>query len=38
MAGIREAIELYVETLSAEEKQSLLSREILTTAVEVKVA
>ena len=38
MAGIKEAIELYLETLSKEERQALLSQEILTTAVEVKVA
>jgi predicted RNase H-like HicB family nuclease len=35
MANIREAIELYLETLSDEEKKTLLSKEILTTTVEV---
>ncbi len=35
MANIKEAIELYVETLPADERDVLLSREILTTAVEV---
>jgi predicted RNase H-like HicB family nuclease len=35
LANIREAIELYLETLSEEERGELLSREILTTAVEV---
>ena len=35
LANIREAIELYLETLSSEEKDALLSREILTTSVEV---
>lgn len=38
MANIREAIELYWETLSEEEKQSALSKEILTTSLEVGVA
>ena len=38
MANIKEAIDLYVETLSDEEKKSYLSREILTTTLEVKVA
>ena len=38
MVNIREAIELYLETLSKEEARSMLSQEILTTAVEVKVA
>lgn len=35
IANIREAIELYLETLPSEERDLLLSREILTTAVEV---
>ncbi len=35
---IKEAIDLYVETLSAEEIESYLSKEILTTSVEVRVA
>jgi predicted RNase H-like HicB family nuclease len=38
MANIREAIELYLETLSDEEKQAALSKEILTTSLEVGVA
>jgi predicted RNase H-like HicB family nuclease len=38
MANIREAIELYLGTLSDEEKQAALSREILTTSLEVGVA
>ncbi len=38
MANIREAIELYMETLSEEERAALLSREILTTAIEVRSA
>lgn len=35
MANIREAIELYLETLTEEERSAALSQEILTTAVEV---
>jgi predicted RNase H-like HicB family nuclease len=38
MANIKEAIELYMETLSEEEKTASLSKEILTTSLEVKVA
>jgi predicted RNase H-like HicB family nuclease len=37
LANIREAIELYIETLPPEERDVLLSREVLTTAVEVDV-
>ncbi len=35
LANIREAIELYLETLPQDEQDALLSREILTTTVEV---
>ena len=35
LANIREAIELYLETLTEEERRSALSQQILTTAVEV---
>jgi predicted RNase H-like HicB family nuclease len=35
IANIKEAIELYLETLPESERDVLLSREILTTAVEV---
>jgi predicted RNase H-like HicB family nuclease len=35
IANIKEAIELYLETLPESERNVLLSREILTTAVEV---
>lgn len=35
IANIREAIELYLETLTEEERADALSQEILTTAVEV---
>ncbi len=35
MANIKEAAELYLETLPIDERDVLLSREILTTAVEV---
>jgi predicted RNase H-like HicB family nuclease len=38
LANIREAAELYLETLSTEERTNLLSREILTTSLEVAVA
>jgi predicted RNase H-like HicB family nuclease len=37
LANIREAIELYLETLPADERDVVLSREILTTAIEVNV-
>ncbi len=36
--NIKEAIELYLETLSKDEIKASLSKEILTTTVEVKVA
>ena len=35
ISNIKEAIELYLEVLPADERDLLLSREILTTAVEV---
>lgn len=35
---IKEAIELYLETLSPEEREAYLSKEILTTSIEVNVA
>jgi len=35
LANIKEAIELYLETLPPDERDVLLSQEILTTAVEV---
>ena len=38
LENIKEAIELYLETLSKEEREYCLSREILTTSVEVNVA
>lgn len=37
-ANIKEAVELYLESLPAEEIKELLSKEILTTTMEVKVA
>lgn len=37
LANIREAIELYLETLTQEERSAALSRQILTTAVKVQV-
>jgi predicted RNase H-like HicB family nuclease len=36
--NIKEAVELYIETLSNEEKQALQNKEILTMTLEVKVA
>ena len=38
MDNIKEAIELYLETLDSDEAKKLLSKEILTTSVEVTVA
>ena len=35
LSNIREAIELFLETLTDDERSAALSREILTTAVEV---
>jgi len=35
LANIREAIDLFLETLTADERSAALSQEILTTAVEV---
>ena len=37
MANIKEAIELYLETLSEEEIKASLSKEILTTSLEVRL-
>ena len=36
LANIREAIELFLETMTEDERSAALSREILTTAVEVR--
>lgn len=38
LANIKEAIELYLETMSEAEKKIHLSKEILTTMMEVQVA
>ena len=38
MVNIREAIELYLETLTPEEIKEALSQEILTTTMEIQVA
>ena len=35
---IKEAVELYLETLSEDERKDYLSKEILTTALEVQIA
>jgi predicted RNase H-like HicB family nuclease len=37
LSNIKEAVELYVETLSEEEIKEYLSKEILTTSLEVKI-
>jgi predicted RNase H-like HicB family nuclease len=37
LANIREAVQLYLETLSEEEIKASLSKEILTTLMEVQV-
>jgi len=38
LVNIKEAIELYLETLSEDETKALLSKEILTTSLEVEIA
>jgi predicted RNase H-like HicB family nuclease len=38
MANIREAAELYLETLSPEERADITPKQIVTTALEVSVA
>ena len=38
MASIREAVELYLETMDVEERKRRLSKEILTTSLEVNIA
>ncbi len=38
MGNIKEAVELYIETLESDEVKRLLSKEILTTSLEVTVA
>ena len=38
LENIKEAIQLYLETLSPEEKELCLSKEILTTSLEISVA
>lgn len=37
LANMKEAIDLYLETLSEDEIRTVLSQEILTTSLEVKV-
>lgn len=37
MSNIREAAELYLETLTEEERKSYLSKEILTSSVEIRI-
>lgn len=38
ISNMKEAIELYLETLSGDESRELLSKEILNTTLEVQVA
>jgi predicted RNase H-like HicB family nuclease len=38
LANMKEAIELYLETLSVEDRKALFSKEILTTTYEVQIA
>jgi len=38
LKNIKEAVELYLETLDEEEKRILLNKEILTTSLDVQVA
>ncbi len=38
LENIKEAVQLYLETLSSEERDEYLSREILTTSLEINVA
>jgi predicted RNase H-like HicB family nuclease len=38
LANIREAVDLYLETLTPEEARERLSSEVLTTSLEVRVA
>lgn len=38
MVNIREAVELYLETLDTEEREQLLSREVVAKALEVELA
>jgi predicted RNase H-like HicB family nuclease len=37
LSNIREAVELYLESMPEEERRTVLSREVLTTALEVHV-
>ncbi|HFC97178.1 MAG TPA: type II toxin-antitoxin system HicB family antitoxin [Thermosulfurimonas dismutans] len=38
LRNIKEAVELYLETLNEEERKILLNKEILTTSLEVQIA
>ncbi|HPQ54138.1 MAG TPA: type II toxin-antitoxin system HicB family antitoxin [Spirochaetota bacterium] len=38
LANIKEAVEAYLSTLSDEEKREIISKEILTTSIEVAIA
>lgn len=37
LSNIKEAAELYIETLSEDEKKAFLSREILSTSLEISI-
>ncbi len=38
LKNIKEAVQLYIETLSEEEKRLYLNKEILTTSIDINVA
>ncbi len=38
LARLREAVDLYVETLSPDERASLSTKDVVTTTIEVRVA
>ncbi len=38
LSNIKEAVELYLETLTKEERRTVVSKTILTTALEVEIA
>jgi len=38
IANMKEAVELYIETLAEEDRKAFLSKEILTTTLEVHIA
>jgi predicted RNase H-like HicB family nuclease len=38
LARLREAVDLYIETLSSDERAALSTRDVLTTTIDVRVA